>query len=476
MGITALTGAAAPAAGQSTAGLSGEDAVLYKLVQRITFGVNDEEFALARTLGFEKYLEYHLSFEQIDDSSVLAMISGFTTLSMEPYQYYALTDTGLPMRETAEAMLFRAVFSKRQLLERVVEFWTDHFNIDQNKASFHKAINDRDAIRTAAMTNFRNLLQKSATSPAMLIYLDNASSNASNGRSPNQNYARELMELHTLGVNGGYTQADVLAAAKALSGWTYYSSSADGVNRGKFRYNNALHDQTAKTILGVAFPANQGQNDGNRLLDILANHPSTIQFVCTKLFRYFLDYTPSQAALAPVMDAWVSSNGDIRTILGAILTRQNVMAAAPKYKRPLHLMVSGIRAVRATVTNFNTLRGTQLRLAGHIPYNWSPPNGYPDAYGYWVGLLLPRWNFGFRVTQTGSLAISGITSNVTSLVTGLTTANAIAQRINQLLFQGSLPAARVTALATYLGTGVPSAAKIRDAFGLALNLPEFQWV
>ncbi|HLP85206.1 MAG TPA: DUF1800 family protein, partial [Phycisphaerales bacterium] len=207
-GLLALaTGAAAVAAAMKTVSaqpvrVKGDvdpSSLLEKLVDRITFGVTPEELTLARQLGYQGYLEYHLNHLAIDDSAMDTRLAALTTLTMTYPQL--LTQTfGFVRNELTEATLVRAVFSKRQLFERMVELWTDHFNIEIATVQYYKTADDRDVIRPNALGTFPNLLNASARSPAMLYYLNNDVSTAAN---PNENYARELMELHTLGVDGG---------------------------------------------------------------------------------------------------------------------------------------------------------------------------------------------------------------------------------------------------------------------------------
>lgn len=449
--------------------------ILYRLVQRITYGYTPEEYALAQSLGFQGYLDYHLNYTAIDDSAASARLTSLTTLTLLPYQMFDLLDSTLPVTQVSEAALIRAVYSKRQLFEKMVEFWTDHFNIDIGKSGYLKAIDDRDVVRANALGNFGTLCRASGQSAAMLFYLDNSSSRGNGTNVPNQNYARELMELHTMGVDGGYTQADVVNAARCLTGWTYYSSSADGNNRGLFKYQASFHDNNSKVVLGTNIPANGGIQDGITVFNLVLAHPSTAQFIARKLAVYFLQYDPPQSVVDAAAAAFTTSNGDIPTVIRAILTPANLGAAPNKLKRPYHLFVGGLRALNASVTSFATIRSNQLLVAGQVPFVWSTPDGYPDKLDYWVGNILPRWNFGFRIAQTGSLGITGVTIDLTALANGQTTAAGLAAQMNSRIFGGNLDASRVTALANYLLPNTPTAAKIRDAWGLALSLPDFQW-
>ncbi len=205
--------------------------LLEKLVDRITFGATPAELTLARTLGYEGYLEYHLDHLAIDDTACDAATAHLTTI-IQPYLQLITQTSGFVRNELIEHCFLRAAFSKRQLFERMAELWTDHFNIDVETAQYYKTIDDRTVVRAFALSTFPQLLAASAHSPAMLYYLNNDVSTAGN---PNENYARELMELHTLDVSGGYTQTDVQEVARCLTGWQIQLS---GSTRGNFRYNN----------------------------------------------------------------------------------------------------------------------------------------------------------------------------------------------------------------------------------------------
>ena len=214
----------------------------------------------------------------------------------------------VPMDELGEQKILRAVYSPRQLEEVLVDFWLNHFNVFNGKGQGRMLLTsyERDAIRPHALGRFRDLLLATARHPAMLFYLDNWQSQApreenpaqplpANARRPglNENYGRELMELHTLGVDGGYTQSDVIAVARAFTGWTIYD-----VNRiAEFQFNPALHDRKEKIVLGQTIPAGGGEQDGIRVIDILARHPSTARFISRKLAQRFVADAPPVVTL-----------------------------------------------------------------------------------------------------------------------------------------------------------------------------------
>ncbi len=440
------------------------------LVGRLTMGLTTEELTLAETLGYDDYLEYHLAHESIDDSAMGPRLAHLTTLTAQPYELISLTG-GQVRNELIEAVILRAVYSKRQLFERMVEFWTDHFNIDifNGIDSQLKTIDDRDVIRAHALGSFGNLVDASAHSPAMLFYLDNATNIV--GR-PNENYARELMELHTLGVTGGYTQQDVEEVARCFTGWTYYGATVQPVtNRWTFRYNGTLHDNLAKTVLGQAIPAGGGINDALTVLNILVNHASTAQFIARKLCRWFWSYDPPQALIDAVANTCTTTGGDIRQMVRTLFTTLDPATAPLKYKRPFHLFCGAMRATATSITTTSALR-TQLIGAGHLPFSWVPPDGYPDTLEAWVGLILPRWNFGASLTN-GNIAGSSVDTN--GFLGSATTADAIVDVIDDKLFGGAMDSAEKTRIRDYLLPDPPTTQRKRDAIGLAIGSPGYQW-
>jgi uncharacterized protein (DUF1800 family) len=327
------------------------------LINRLTMGWTPEEQALADSLGYHGYLEYHLNYAAIDDSALAPRLAPYYTLNQPPYQLIGSTSS-VVTNQLIEATLLRAVYSKRQLFERMVEFWTDHFNIFINKADIPwiKTVDDRDVIRTHALGNFHDLLVASAMSPAMLQYLDNAESVAGN---PNENYARELMELHTMGVSGGYTQQDVVEVARCFTGWSVDDSNTN--TQDTFVFRSGLHDDTSKLVLGTAIPAGGGINDAMMVLDILAHHSSTAHFIATKLCKRFYGYSPPTSLVDSVAATFTSSNLDIKATLRTLINAIDPATAPLKLKRPFHLVVSGMRTTRAELAGDPAALTSELR-------------------------------------------------------------------------------------------------------------------
>ena len=436
-----------------------------RLVRRVTMGLDIEAALSALETGHTKYLETLLNDAAIDDSDVENYVaSHYPTLAMSPAQLHT-ADSNLPQTQLVEATLFRSIYSKRQLRQRMTEFWSDHFNIDIHKVGTLKVTDDRDVIRPHALGKFSDLLHASAKSPAMLDYLDNSHSRKEH---PNQNYARELMELHTLSVNGGYTQTDIQEVARCFTGWTrnFDTNSAD---YGRFVYNSKIHDDGAKLVLGHKMAAGGGIKDGEAVLDILAAHPATAKFIATKMLHWLLREDPSPELIAQIAKVYMDTKGDIKAMIRAILAPALLKSAPAKYKRPYHLVVSAIRAANPTISSFDGVRG-QLNTMGHAPFSWAAPNGYPDALGYWAGLILPRWNFGLLFAEN---RVSGLTVDVKPLLDAKTPA-AIVALLNMALFTEEITPGLQAELTAYLTQTPLLEARIRDAGGLALASPEFQ--
>jgi hypothetical protein len=438
-----------------------------KVLRRLTYGPTPEDISQLYMYGFDNFLNAQLDPSTIDDSACEARLTPMTTLTMTPFDTVG-ADFTLATNQIQEQAIARAIYSRRQLFERVVEFWSDHFTTNLNVVGVYKSIEVREVYRKHAFTKFRDMLYASFTSPAMLIYLNGAQNTRT---APNQNYAREIMELHTLGVDGGYTQQDVIEVARCLTGWQYASSSSDP-RRGTAFYNSGRHDNNQKIVLGNVIAAGGGQADGDRVIDILVNHPSTHRFIAKKLLRHFISDQPSTTLVASVAETFRQSGGDIKAVLRAILTQENIQSAPPLFKRPFHLVVSGVRVMGINVTSYSSLRGTQLPAMGQGMYAWATPDGFPTEYTYWGTLPLARWNYLFNLANNG---VSGATFNITTMRDGAVTPTQVADRIDRVVFANEMPRDDKNALITYLGPSNPSDSRVRDGFGLGLSSPAFQW-
>ncbi|HZL98628.1 MAG TPA: DUF1800 domain-containing protein, partial [Planctomycetota bacterium] len=384
-----------------------QPALLRRLVERVGYGFRPEEYALALQLGASAYVEHHLDPQAIDDSELDARLAPLVSLSLSAQQlvdqYIGTGNDVLPVHQLKHACVLRAVYSKRQLFEKVVEFWSDHFAVKQTKGTvrYLKVVDDRDVIRAHAFGRFRDLLAASAHSAAMLRFLDNDTNTLAG---PNENYARELLELHTLGVTGGYTEQDVKEAARCLTGWHFVPWG--GSPYGEFSFVPGLHDQGAKLVLGHVFPAGGGQSDGETLIELLADHPSTPRHVGRKLARWLLRYEPSAALVDAVAARWQATDGDLREVVREILSppwlAEAQLGEHPKLRRPFHYAMGLLASLRAEIAHpaaWTTQAPlvAELERLGQRPFEWFDPDGYPDNEGAWASGLQPRWSFASRL-------------------------------------------------------------------------------
>ncbi len=368
----------------------------FHFLNRITWGPKPDEMAYLEQVGRAAYLEEQLHPEQLDDVETEATLAHLPMLRMERQALMQLVESGEERlyRTLIESMILRAVHSKRQLLERMVEFWSDHFNVPIGGEHHDLILYQREAIRPYALGHFHDLLVATAKHPAMLIYLDNFVNVAAH---PNENYARELLELHTLGVDSGYTEADVNEVARAFTGWTVHERTRTG-----FYFNSEEHDTKRKEILGHTLPAERGIEDGLHVLNILAHHPATAQFLSRKLCMRFVRDQPSQELVNKTAQVWRESQGDIKSVLRYILTSAEFDASiGQKLRRPLDFFVGALRATGTEVRNMDVLEEILIEL-NQLPYGWTPPNGYPDVAGAWISTngMLARWNVAMRLTHS----------------------------------------------------------------------------
>jgi uncharacterized protein (DUF1800 family) len=414
-------------------------------------------------------------------------------------KYYRENGLQRPQRIIAElqaSRILRAVYSERQLQEVMVDFWTNHFNVFAGKGADRWLLPayDRDTIRPHALGKFSALLQATAQSPAMLFYLDNFQSVSPNTmqrlRAPqqqrrgiNENYARELMELHTLGVDGGYTQKDVQEVARCFTGWTIFQPRGGGAavnammgeagrrNAGTFFFNSRAHDDGEKIVLGQKIPAGGGMKDGLTVLDILARHPSTAKFIATKLVRHFVADNPPPALVDRVAKTFTKTNGDIRETLKAIFFSDefnSTEAYRAKIKRPFELVISAIRTLGADT---NGGPGTHQWLArmGEPLYGFQTPHGYSDTADSWVntGGLLERMNFGLALAGN---RVPGTQVDLSKLTANETSQAKVLDHSLKAILAGEMSAATRETLLKQLD----QSATVTKVVGLILGTPEFQ--
>ena len=382
------------------------------------------------------------------------------------YAYFKENNLRPPQFITGElqmSRILRATYSERQLQEVMVDFWTNHFNVFSGKGADRWLLisYDRDTIRPNTLGKFKDLLRATAESPAMLFYLDNFQSVSPNApqqrpaqmqapgqgrridprnltmsnnpqdqmpqqtqgprRGINENYARELMELHTLGVDGGYTQKDVQEVARCFTGWTIFAPRGAGAaaaqltnaggrraerlreNAGKFYFNPRTHDDGEKIVLGHKIPAGGGAKDGLMVLEILARHPSTAKFIATKLARRFVSDEPPKSLVDRVAQTYTKTDGDIREMLRTIFISREFNSAEAyraKIKRPFELAISAVRTLGGE-TNGGPQFHQWIARMGQPLYGFQTPNGYSDVAEDWVntGALLERMNFALALAS-----------------------------------------------------------------------------
>lgn len=393
------------------------DAVSH-ILNRLTFGPRPGDYERVRSLHADAdkaaalFIESQLEPAKIDDAFAAHSVRRLETL-VEPLGELFEYKEKVLLDELTRATLLRAINSERQLYEVMVQFWSDHFNIDPSKgdAKWLKVADDRDVIRAHALGKFPDLLAASAFSPAMLWYLDGRVNRRSkDSDKPNENYGRELLELHTLGVHGGYSQKDVMEAARCLTGWTVRATEQSRFNLGKVEFNPRQHDKGEKVVLGHKFPdwpeglsADEQQQRGRgevvRLLQLAADHPATAQHIATKLCRRFIADEPPKSAVDSVAAAFLKTGGDIRSTLRALFaTAEFRETRGGKFKRPFHFIVSALRATGAETDAGQPIVDFLLRM-GHAPFHYPTPDGYPEEASPWLGTLLWRWNFAVSLSE-----------------------------------------------------------------------------
>jgi len=393
----------------SIAAAPADDAAIVHALNRLTYGPRPGDVERVKSIGLEKWIEAQLGSRATEG-----------TEGPEHTRAAAITDVSDRMTRQRQLMalqaakVMRAAYSERQLEEILVDFWFNHFNVFAGKGMTRNYVveYERDAIRPYVLGNFRDMLGATAKSPAMLFYLDNWLSSSADGAGRpqakrangiNENYARELLELHTLGVDGGYTQQDIVNVAKAFTGWTMRPRQGSG-----FMFAANRHERGDKVVLGHAIRSG-GIDEGERVLDIVAAHPSTARHIARKLAMRFVSDTPPAALVDRAAAAFTSTGGDLRAVVKAIVTSPQFSAPAArraKVKTPLEFVASALRATGAEVRNALPLART-LRDMGMPLYFCQPPTGYDETAPAWVtaGALVSRMNFAVDLSKN---AVQGV--------------------------------------------------------------------
>ena len=434
------------------------DQQVQHVLNRLAFGARPGDVAKVREMGVDRWIAFQLAPDRIDDRASDALVAtyesygrptqdivaayrdGQQALRQDQKQLAQQGDSASKRDMRAELLradpklqeqvrnarrvvgdvqsvkLARAVGSERQLQEVLTDFWENHFTVYTGKGITRLFVTayDRDVIRPRAMGKFRDLLGAVATSPAMMFYLDQFQSTvdsthhalrearlprvrqAQRGRGLNENYARELMELHTLGVDGGYTQHDVIEVARALTGWTMNPRQ-----QAEFVFRPEIHDADEKVVLGHRLPAGRGIEDGEQVLDLIARHPATAHFIARKLAIRFVSDNPPPALVERAAQTFLRTDGDIREVVRTIVTSPEFFSRAAyhaKVKSPFELVASALRAIGAQPDT--TPRSAQLvAFLGQPIFGHQAPDGWPETGEAWMnaGAILNRINFGLAL-------------------------------------------------------------------------------
>ena len=443
-----------------------------RLLNRAGYGPRPGDIERVTAMGLAVYLEEQLNPVAIDDTATDLLLRNLTAYHMDISQLIEQDQRDV-IPDLIWSTTARALYSRRQLYEAMVEFWSDHFNIYARKNEFTpalKIIDDRQVIRPHALGKFRDLLFASAQSPAMLVYLDNVQNEKSH---PNENYARELMELHTLGVHSGYSQADIQELARIFTGW---SVARRGLAKGEFVFQPERHDDGQKLLLGHVIPAGQGQGDVEQALEILVTQPATAVFIATKLVRYFVADEPPSILVNHLAQTFTATDGDIKSMLRVLFLSDEFANAPPKLKRPYTYFISALRTLQTDV-GFQRDLWQWLQTLGQPPFHWPAPDGYPTASSAWASNLLPRWNFALELANGRLRRAQPPIQDLLKAGNATTTSEALHLFAN-LLWGRPLAPTTFQQLHAYIGSDQlnrQSEPRLREAIALMLASPAFQW-
>jgi uncharacterized protein (DUF1800 family) len=480
-GVTGLVGAGAVLAACDLVADTTDPAV--HLARRASFGLTTPTLERLRALGAAGWLDEQLTPSQLNTGAVETKVAQLPLVGATYPELKAAAATNPAVGLQVQlATLIRQVESPAQLFERMVEFWSDHLNVPilDNRLGVLKTLEDRQVIRPHALGRFADLLVASAQSPAMLTYLDGASSVKA---APNENYGRELLELHTVGV-GNYTEADVTDASRLFTGWAFDQ------NTGAFLFRPTRHDTGPVSILGWTRPATgSGLDHGVAFLQWLSRHPATARTIATKLARRFVADRPASDLVTAMADAYLASDTAIVPVLRTMFAHPSFASARnTKFRRPHDWFVAAARALRASITpatervRIQRLGAVSVAL-GQYPFGWPAPNGYPDVEGAWLnaGGLLARWNVAGDLTAN-AVALVGVDTGW--LRTGLDgkPASAALDTLAQRLLGEPLTAAGRTVLLDHAGVAgsttlgpLQAASFVQNVVPLLLASPDLQY-
>ncbi len=504
------------------------------LLGRLAFGPRPGDLAHVQAVGIGGWLEEQLNPSRLDDASGEAALAPHQMALRDPTDLFEEMTPGFPARaDSAErrrmqeagrdlglhvmmSALARHIASDRQLLEVMTDFWTNHFSVFMAKEAdrFLTADFVEKAIRPNAFGRFEDLLVATAEHPAMLVYLDNAQSVAPGSRPPtpganrpvalmparggmpatfprpgllqiaaaaareptgiNENYARELMELHTLGVDGGYTQQDVINVARILTGWGISRPRPMGPGRFAFEYHAWAHDTGTKQVLGRRFRSN-GMKEGLELLDLLAESPATARHVSHKLCARFVADDPPDGCVDAAVAAWQRTRGDIRAVLKAIVASPDFWADASRrsrFKSPLEFVTSAVRVLGAEPDTTARLAYTLQRL-GEPLFMRLTPDGYPVVAADWLnsGAILTRMNIALALAAG---RMPGAIVSLDSLIPVTGDYDELVRRVNAVVLGGQASDRTLRTIRRQVAD-LPNTVNARAmAVALALGSPDFQ--
>jgi uncharacterized protein (DUF1800 family) len=509
-------------------------------LNRLAFGPRPGDVDAVMKDGVNTWIERQLHPEAIPDRAVEARIASLPTMTMSNAQivkrYYEpvlmarrkanaeakdgdvdkkdvrrelLRDIPFDQRpqvvmnDLLSQRILRAAESDRQLNEVIVDFWMNHFNVFAGKGidRFLLTSYERDVIRPHIWGHFEDLLLATAKSPAMLFYLDNARSVAAPANRPaiarrfgrrameapqqqirrqgglNENYAREIMELHTLGVDGGYTQKDVTELARVLTGWTI-TTQRDGGQGAAFIFRPMLHDSGSKTVLGIRFLPGGGMAEGEKMIRVLARHPATAHHIAYKLCQRLVADDPPAALVDRVAAKFLATDGDLRETVRAVISSPEFWdpkSYRAKVKSPFEYAISAVRAVNGQITDATPI-ARALQQIGEPLYGAQPPTGYSDTADVWIntGALMNRLNFALALAGN---KLPGVHGDVIALIPANDAADASrsVEALAQALTGGNLTQeTRSTIKSRIVEGNAPDNTQLPTVAGLILGSPEFQ--
>lgn len=420
-------------------------------LNRFGFGPNNQDLAAIRKAGVDTWFEDQLAPGSEEPGLLEFRLARLDIQHLSPWE---LRDWPMEniIRQLQQATVLRAVYSPWQVRERIVDFWSNHFNIYCRKglAAYRKPWDDRHVIRRHALGAFPDMVMASAKSTAMLVYLDQQNSHA---RRPNENYARELLELHTLGVDAGYTQRDVMEVARCFTGWSEERGFLK--RRGEFLFRPELHDQGDKIVLGERISSG-GVSEGEQVVRLITHRPETAKHIASKLVEYYLG-KPRPKLEASLTETYLESGGDIPSLMRLIFADfKNDPGTV--VKRPLDFVVSALRATESATDGGSQVLDAMDRMGQ--PLNlWPMPDGYSMETAAWSSSLLARWNFALQMSRD---RIRGTTIDLDKLIKQTDVVSAV--------FREEPEGSWLDHVRQQID-GQPPAL----ALALALSSPEFQW-